>query len=64
MDKLKPCPFCGEVACQIFDVWTETYKYGCLTSGCIGSVHNQSFSFKTDAQAIKAWNTRTQNDKE
>lgn len=59
MAELLPCPFCGGVACQSFSVWTETYKYGCLTSGCMGNVHNQLTCFKTDIEAIVAWNTRT-----
>ncbi len=59
MAELKPCPFCGEVACQVFSVNSERYRYGCLTSGCMGNVNNQLTCFKTDGEAIKAWNTRT-----
>ena len=58
MAELLPCPFCGGVACQVYSVWGEGYRYGCLTSGCVGNVHNLLTQFKSDIEAINAWNTR------
>lgn len=54
MDTLKPCPFCGGEARTI-----EPARYGkrwgvlCECGAFIGFKH-------TEAEAIKAWNTRTE----
>lgn len=56
--KLKPCPFCGGQAVQRFTIWGETYAYGCYTIGCMGNVHQTCAGFKTDKEAIEAWNRR------
>lgn len=61
--KLKPCPFCGGVAVQRFSIWGESYAYGCCTTGCMGNVHNYTSGFKTDKEAIEAWNRREPIDK-
>lgn len=58
MNELKPCPFCGGVACQVFSVWGEGYRYGCITNGCIGNANNLLKQFNSDKEAIEAWNTR------
>jgi Lar family restriction alleviation protein len=50
MDKLKPCPFCGGEA---FVVTVAEPSVQCLT--CPTSMVGE-----TDAEAIAAWNTRTQ----
>ena len=59
MAELLPCRFCGGVARQVFTIQGETYRYECLTSRCMGNLHYQLIGFKTDAEAITAWNTRT-----
>lgn len=59
MNKLLPCPFCGGVAHQVYTINGESYRYGCLTFGCMGNAHYALHSFKTDREAIEAWNTRT-----
>ena len=57
-NKLKPCPFCGGVATQIYSINADTYVYGCYTSGCMGNAHNHIKRFKTDKEAAEAWNRR------
>ena len=61
MGNLKPCPFCGEVATQIFSINPEvsgTYVYGCCTIGCSGNALNRKWRYKTDKEAREAWNRR------
>ncbi len=55
---LKPCPFCGGKAHKVFSVWSEGYRYGCMTFNCMANIDKQLISFKTDEEAIKAWNRR------
>lgn len=56
--ELRRCPFCGGAAVQRFSIWGESYAYGCYTTGCMGNVHNYTSGFKTDEEAIEAWNRR------
>ena len=56
--KLKPCPFCGGEAIQIFDVYDGTYVYGCCTIRCVGNAITNKMRLKTDKEAIEAWNRR------
>lgn len=62
MAELKPCPFCGGKATQIFDVYNNTYVYGCCTICCLGNALNNKMRFKTDKEAIDTWNRRADND--
>lgn len=55
---LKPCPFCGGAATQVFSVNAETYVYGCYTNGCMGNAQNNLHRYNTDKEAIEAWNRR------
>lgn len=61
MTKLKTCPFCGGEATQIYSVNADTYVYGCYTIGCMGNAQNFIKRFKTDKEAIEAWNRRVNN---
>ena len=68
MDKLEPCPFCGGEAYVVegnYDSWEDGYAIRCsncaLTfgaSGRIGETYEWMCIYKTEAEAIKAWNTR------
>lgn len=49
MTELKPCPFCGGEA----ELYSGGIKY-VLCKECLAT----SNDFKTEAEAIKAWNTR------
>ena len=57
MTKLKPCPFCGgeAVRLQMIDnPFSGTRYFGCRKCCVV------SFTHMTEAEAIKAWNTRTE----
>jgi hypothetical protein len=64
MDELKPCPFCGRKA--YWDIWTrgkqkgfkDIYGVGCQSLRC--PVQPTTDSHRLKAEAIKAWNTRTE----
>ena len=58
MDELKPCPFCGGIATQVYSVNADTHVYGCYTTACPGNAQNQLHRFKSDSEAIEAWNRR------
>lgn len=63
-EKLKPCPFCGGEATQLFRLTPEgeeRYIYGCCTIKCVGNVLGLRWGFKTDKEAIEAWNRRAGN---
>lgn len=64
MTELKSCPFCGEPAVQIFNVNAESYVYGCYTIGCMGNAENNLYRYKTDREAINAWNRRADDDRQ
>lgn len=65
MDKLLPCPFCGEGArIEGRDYWvdcdiksTRYFSVGCNTDGCFGEISGDQYYESTD-EATKAWNTR------
>lgn len=59
--ELKPCPFCGEPATQIYNLENNSYKYGCCTIRCMGNALRRVMDFNTDAEAIEAWNRRADN---
>lgn len=54
MTELLPCPFCGGEA----HIWNSGYFYNgkCFKCGCTLSGHG----YTTEAEAIAAWNTRTE----
>lgn len=56
--ELKPCPFCGGVAIQVYSVNADSYVYGCRTIACPGNAQNQLHRFKSDKEAIEMWNRR------
>lgn len=62
MAELKPCPFCGGVAVQVYSINADTYVYGCFTSACMGNAQNHLHRFGTDKEAIEAWNRRAKSD--
>ena len=69
MTELKPCPFCGDTA----TLWHTTDNHKSPYVQCDGSVKtdgsNKCFAciypwnYKTDEEAIEAWNRRTKEDK-
>ena len=69
-EELKPCPFCGgeaEVAEGTYTAWEEGYSVRCrhcaLTfgaSGRLGECYEWSCSFKSEEEAIEAWNRRAE----
>lgn len=60
MNKLKPCPFCGEPDIKIMKSFFTVFedKYYCFCPEC-GSRSFESFSEK---QTVDAWNRRAFND--
>ncbi len=57
MDKLKPCPFCGNEEVGIcYDSWDEEY-YGVKCLICGGSIYPDK---ETEEEAIEAWNKRAE----
>ena len=56
MDKLKPCPFCGGEATKMTSSDGFT-SIGCLECNPVFGVMVQA---TTEAEAIKAWNTRAE----
>lgn len=52
MIELKPCPFCGGEA--EITKWYEGYFVECREQHCGGTIG----AYKTEAEAIEAWNTR------
>ena len=67
MEKIKPCPFCGETAHVMQLKWSASARYfvGCgnRANSCIASEHNTFGRFYSSRQvAIDAWNRRAKND--
>lgn len=56
MDKLKPCPFCGNFA---YDHITHNYRICKLRHIVKCTKCNASMEYRDKKSAIKAWNTRT-----
>ena len=55
---LKPCPFCGGEAYTLSQAPNGTgYSVGCHDDECRGFIA-LSWIYKTEAEAIAAWNTR------
>lgn len=65
MSKIKKCPFCGDEAITK-NIKNNAWIIGCdtlITNGaearlCICNIAHVLGSFKTEEEAIKAWNTR------
>jgi Lar family restriction alleviation protein len=54
-DELKPCPFCGEPARILEDMYHRTAVWiGCQTLGCFGRDQWE----ESKPEAIAAWNRR------
>lgn len=62
MEKLKPCPFCGEanaVICETDYCGNPAYAVSCRTKECAAVIFSLGFGqFETKDQAVAAWNTR------
>lgn len=69
MSELKPCPFCGSYNCWTHEVWNrhtdhaQGYYVECYDCGAAKGVliyHNGTWDgfYKTEAEAIEAWNAR------
>lgn len=58
MIDLKPCPFCGGKA-SVIDHHNDdgSVSVGCADDTCLG-FSGLGWLYKTEAEAIKAWNTR------
>ena len=56
-NKLKPCPFCGDTFIRI-RMRKDGYSIGCNSLGCV-CLHTVSKRFKTEKDAMEAWNKRT-----
>jgi len=56
MDKLKPCPFCGGEAEVLLD---ESSDYREHWEWYVSCINDCPMYFKSEEEAIKAWNTRT-----
>ena len=57
MIKLKPCPFCGRRG-EIRSFKGSDYKVECTNNFCQAS-YMIGMDFDTEAEAIEAWNRRT-----
>lgn len=56
VETAEECPFCG--GWIIMTHKDEAgYHVGCTTEGCMGN-HNVTAGFKTEEEAIRAWNRR------
>ena len=52
--ELRPCPFCGKD--EVYVQYTDDYlEWGVYCRTCKAQI----YSFPTESEAIKAWNTRT-----
>ena len=60
MSDLKPCPFCGDTYINIRRK-KEGYNVGCNTVNCI-ACHVRTRVYKTEQDAIEAWNRRVQDE--
>ena len=63
MEKLKPCPLCGAEAFMWrtnYEVFIQCSRFNAATPG---NEHLVRISRRTDEEAVKAWNTRTEGDK-
>ena len=70
-NELKSCPFCGGEA-YVHEHYSFQgrapkdyphnkpigYAVGCTTFDCRGKRENTGFMYKTEAEAVEAWNTR------
>lgn len=60
MSELKPCPFCGGEA-NVIDHHNDdgSVSVGCNNDTCLG-FSGLGWLYKTEAEAIAAWNTRAE----
>lgn len=61
----KPCPFCGDTYITVVQKYSSGkwfinhgYSIGCQSIGCI-ACHTYARIFKTEKEAIEAWNKRS-----
>lgn len=61
MSELKPCPFCGGEANTLHRPHVIDWRYsvGCNDDECRGFI-GLSWLYKTEAEAIAAWNSRAE----
>ena len=61
MSDLKPCPFCGSEANTLHRPHVIDWRYsvGCNDDECRGFI-GLSWLYKTEAEAIAAWNRRAE----
>ena len=59
MNDIKPCPFCGSdnVSTSYKDTFSYDFRRGVYCADCCGGIYP---FYDTEAEAIKAWNTRTE----
>lgn len=51
------CPFCGDTYIRVHHTKDGHYTIGCNTVNCI-ALHCEGKLFRTEKQAIEAWNRR------
>ena len=54
-ERLKPCPFCGDTYIMVRKKHSGYYTVGCNSLSCV-CLHTESKEFKTEEDAINAWN--------
>jgi Lar family restriction alleviation protein len=64
MTELKPCPFCGEQPVVDWRMGKEKYiplfQIRCENNDC--TTQPETWYFKSEAEAIQAWNRRKENE--
>lgn len=56
--KLLPCAFCGDTHIRVRFTKGGYYTIGCNTVNCV-ACHCEGKLFRTEKEAIEAWNRRT-----
>lgn len=68
MNELKPCPFCKRKMAVEYKIVNQKLRYGIVHANkwfdyfndrCYGGT---DFEFKTEEEAVEAWNGRTKDD--
>lgn len=65
VEKIKPCPFCGEIPklIHISKNGEAGSQIVCCNCGVVGKWFSVSHTYSSDDRAIEAWNRRTSDGK-